>query len=198
MVNINANRSFQQCMIPADPMVRNLAVSLAREYPGEFHLSQCIPLFGFVRNEVAYISDPRNMEYFALPQETIEQRGGDCDDKAILLVNLILAIGGYARIVVAMPADGKGHAWVDIKLEGDQHQVREQVGFLRNTYRQRGVSLGLCGIRAARGSFWLAADPTNESFIGQVDNLVQANYLEPMGSEERVFPKSTEVYYFYP
>jgi transglutaminase-like putative cysteine protease len=81
-----------------DPLVRNTAVSNAREHPGKYNAYQLCSLFDYVSNSVEYVSDPHDSDYWATPAETITTGAGDCEDYAILMAALVEAIGGSARI----------------------------------------------------------------------------------------------------
>jgi len=58
-------------------------------------------------------------EYWQLPKETLQLRMGDCEDYSILLVSLLRAAGWSpddVYVVIGKNSEGKGHAWVKIKL----------------------------------------------------------------------------------
>ncbi|MBS7614950.1 transglutaminase domain-containing protein [Candidatus Bathyarchaeota archaeon] len=72
--------------------VRNLAVSLGKKFAaGDF--KQARRLYEYVRDEIAYIHDPRSTEEVQPPEVTLKLGGGDCDDKAVLLASLLMSIG---------------------------------------------------------------------------------------------------------
>jgi transglutaminase-like putative cysteine protease len=81
-----------------DPAVRNTAVSVVKEYPGTYNVYQLCSIFDYVRDNVEYISDPRDNDYWAEPSETLSTGAGDCEDYAILTASLVEAIGGTTRI----------------------------------------------------------------------------------------------------
>lgn len=192
------NRCFRAAMMPELPQVRNLAVSLARAFPGPFSLPQCIPLMDYVHHEIAYVNDPKGSEYFASPLETMNNRAGDCDDQAILLANLVMAIGGYARIVVGFCSPNAGHAWVEIRLEGDEPEVRRQVEGLRQAYRDLGRSTDRFAVAWESGCHWLAADPTNSTVLGDVRSLVESGYLNVAAGDFHPVSRPGELSVFHP
>ena len=74
------------------PEVRELAVKLGIKFPaGDF--KQARRVYEFVRDEIQYISDPLGIEEIQSPETTLRLSSGDCDDKAVLLASLLLAIG---------------------------------------------------------------------------------------------------------
>ncbi len=75
------------------PMVRYRAVSLAREHPGSGAWEQAKLICEWVRDNINYVSDPFSSEYIQIPDETLTNMGGDCDDQAVLLASLLMNVG---------------------------------------------------------------------------------------------------------
>lgn len=95
------------------PVTRNTAVRIAAEDQGPYHVEQVANLWTHVRGRWRYVNDPRGSEYFAAASETIENDyAGDCDDFAIVLIAMIAAIGGDARLVM-MDGPNGGHAYAE-------------------------------------------------------------------------------------
>ena len=70
-------------------------------------LCEASTLLRFVADEVAYRTDPRGGEdYVKSPQETLAANAGDCEDKSILLVSLLEAIGNRTWLVFT-----REHVW---------------------------------------------------------------------------------------
>jgi hypothetical protein len=89
-----------------NPKVRNYAVGAATKYFREVKgfqkqrlMIQCFSVFKDIRNRWAYVNDPRNAEYIASADESLQHFAGDCDDHAILMAACIRAIGGTPRII---------------------------------------------------------------------------------------------------
>lgn len=101
---------------PTAPGVRETAIRVAGEYGGEYNVYQLCALFDWVRDEIGYVSDPRGAEYWAPPDETLQARGGDCEDHAILLVSMIEAIGGATRIILT-----EDHAFASVYIGDPEH-----------------------------------------------------------------------------
>ncbi|MEM1413890.1 MAG: FHA domain-containing protein [Myxococcota bacterium] len=115
------------------PTTRNTAARLAADDEGPYRVEQVARLWSHARSEWRYVNDPRGNEYFAKASETIENEYvGDCDDFAILLVAMIQAIGGDARLVM-MDGPGGGHAYAEACVVGDAEEVRDK---LRTHYRR--------------------------------------------------------------
>jgi hypothetical protein len=54
---------------------------------------QVAKLYNFISQEIEYYSDPRTDEYIQTPEQTLELKGGDCEDLSILLFSLLENIG---------------------------------------------------------------------------------------------------------
>jgi hypothetical protein len=107
----------------SSPITRNLAVRVAAGSQGTFSLDQVAQLWTYVRGRWKYVNDPRGADYFALASETITNEfAGDCDDFAIVLVAMVTAIGGDARLVMMDGPEG-GHAYAEVCLEEPPAEV---------------------------------------------------------------------------
>lgn len=112
---------------PAHPRTRNLAVQIAASAGGPFRVEQVARVWSHVRREWRYVSDPRGGEYFATASETIENGlAGDCDDFATVVIAMLHAIGGQARMVM-VDGDGGGHAYAEVCLESEPHEVARRL-----------------------------------------------------------------------
>jgi hypothetical protein len=77
---------------PASLEVRNLAIELGHRFEaGDF--KQARKIYEYVRDEIHYMRDPLLFEDIQSPTTTLKRASGDCDDKAVLLCSLLLAIG---------------------------------------------------------------------------------------------------------
>lgn len=84
-----------------------LASHLASVCESADHLCETASILRFVADEVLYRSDPRGEgDYVKSPQETLAANAGDCEDKSILLVSLLEALGNRTWLVFT-----KDHAW---------------------------------------------------------------------------------------
>lgn len=109
------------------PTTRNAAAQIAAEDEGAFSVEQAAHIWSKVRAEWRYVNDPRGMEYFALASESIDQGYiGDCDDFAIVLVSMLSAIGGDARLVMMDGPQG-GHAYAEVCLPAESSEIRDRL-----------------------------------------------------------------------
>jgi hypothetical protein len=108
---------------PMDALTRNTAVKLAARNQGPFHVEQVAEIWAGVRQPWRYVNDPDGREYFATATESI-QNGyiGDCDDFAVTLASMVIAIGGQARVVL-MDGPKGGHAYAEACVQGEPTKV---------------------------------------------------------------------------
>jgi hypothetical protein len=93
---------------PGSPEVRALALQLGRRFEaGDF--KQARKIYEYVRDEIHYMRDPVPFEDIQSPEITLRRLSGDCDDQAILLCSLLLAIGFEAALLFA-DTDGDNFA----------------------------------------------------------------------------------------
>jgi len=93
-------RQVIESVNPRSIEIRTLAMNLTSRYEaGDF--KQARKLYEFVRDEIRYIRDPLLFEDVQLPEITLKRRSGDCDDQAVLLCSLLLAIGFETALIFA-------------------------------------------------------------------------------------------------
>ncbi len=128
-----------------DPVTRNAAVRVASQDEGPFSVEQVARIWSHVRGQWRYVNDPRGDEYFAAASESIANGYvGDCDDFAIVLVAMLTAIGGDARLVMMDGPQG-GHAYAEVCVPGDSDEVRDRLA--RHYRRHRDPNLGRQSVR---------------------------------------------------
>jgi len=86
----------------ANPMVRDTAVLTVQDAPADIKANSEVwkiwKINYWVATNISYVSDPKGHNYFAFAHETLQTRGGDCDDFAILLASMYEAVGLDAAI----------------------------------------------------------------------------------------------------
>lgn len=75
------------------------AVDLVRNVPAYDDNGELSALYGWVLGNIRYTKDPVSKEKLYPPQELLQIRAGDCDDLAMLLGALALALGYPARLI---------------------------------------------------------------------------------------------------
>jgi len=87
----------------------------------------------FVRDQIRYVRDPRNIETIQTASKTLEIGQGDCDDKSILVCSLLECLGAKTRLV-ALAFDGNTHfqhVIAEVLINGKWYAIEttEPVGF---------------------------------------------------------------------
>ena len=102
---------------PVSGIIRNAVVKIISE--AECYGSrECYAkaLYRYVRDYYSYVSDPQ-YQYVQSPQETLLSGGGDCEDLALLLGEMLSAVGIHNRIVI-VPGHAYNEVWI---IEEDKH-----------------------------------------------------------------------------
>jgi len=108
---------------PMDPLTRNTAIKLAARNEGAFHVEQVAEIWAGVRKPWRYVNDPEGREYFATASESIANGYiGDCDDFAVTLASMVIAVGGKARVIL-MDGPKGGHAYAEACVQGEPSKV---------------------------------------------------------------------------
>ena len=76
-----------------DAVLRTQAASITSECPSGNKNCQLNKLYRYIVENYNYYSDPRAKEYIQSPVETMNIKGGDCEDLTILLISLLENIG---------------------------------------------------------------------------------------------------------
>ncbi len=143
---------------PFEPDIRNLAVSIARNYSGNYNIYQISAIFDYIRDNIAYVGDPvGNKNYWATPSETLEICGGDCEDHATLLASMIMAIGGTTRMYMT-----DTHAFTTVYI-GAKASTRDAI--LEAIEEYYGTALDFAWIEDELG-YWLVADTGSSFYLG--------------------------------
>jgi hypothetical protein len=90
-------RIVTDCVLPMNVKVRDEAVSAVASVPSGVSADSAAwkiwRVHYWVSENIVYVSDPKGNEYLAYADETIETRGGDCDDFSILLASMYESLG---------------------------------------------------------------------------------------------------------
>ena len=101
----------------SNPQVFELSREIVKNIPPKNWLKEVDAVFRWVRDNIRYIKDPRNIETLHTPQKILEFGQGDCDDQSILLASLLETIGHPARFVAVGFAPGTySHVYVETKV----------------------------------------------------------------------------------
>jgi transglutaminase-like putative cysteine protease len=76
-------------------------------------------VLNYIQSNIRYAEDTGDVsEYWQLPSETLARGTGDCEDVAFLFASLMAAQRYPVRVIVGT-LDGVGHAWPEIKINGN-------------------------------------------------------------------------------
>jgi hypothetical protein len=100
-----------------NPHVFDLSREIVKNIPPKKWGQEVDAVFRWVRDNIRYIKDPRNLETLHTPEKILEYGQGDCDDQSILLASLLETIGHPARFVaVGFSPDTYSHVYVETKV----------------------------------------------------------------------------------
>ncbi len=87
---------------PANTIVRDAAVSAVQDAPANMEANseawKIWKINYWVANNISYVNDPKGQDYPAYAHETLQIKGGDCDDFSILLASMYESVGLDAAI----------------------------------------------------------------------------------------------------
>lgn len=108
-----------------DSYLRKLATWIVSKCPYGDKECQINEIYRYIVENYNYYSDPRQTEYIQSPLETINYKGGDCEDLSILLNSLLENIGIKTYLVLT-----EDHAYslaCGINTEELQEYVEEDI-----------------------------------------------------------------------
>lgn len=112
-------------MQPSNDIVKQVADSIVTRSCSEpANTCYAKAIYYSVRDSFQYISDPPD-EYVKHPLETLKNPVGDCDDNAVLLANLLEAVG-YKTRFVTIP----NHVFIEVYLEDAKNRYKESDGWI--------------------------------------------------------------------
>lgn len=98
-------------------IVRHAALSLTSNCRQKDYSCEVRALHGFVRDNIRYVQDIRDVETIAVPGKTLELAAGDCDDKSVLLATMLESIGHPTRFTAIGFEPGiYAHVYVETKI----------------------------------------------------------------------------------
>jgi len=141
-------KTITKAVNPRSSEVRNLATRLARRFEaGDF--KQARKIYEYVRDEIRYMRDPLLFEEIQPPEVTLKRFSGDCEDQAILLCSLLLAIGFETALIFAdTDSDGLAdHVYSAVYIANAPELYKP---FLNKKIREKNLHN------------WIPLDPTSE------------------------------------
>lgn len=160
------------CLDLGDDEVEQTALTIAKDYPGEYNLNQVAEVYDALRKGWYYNSDPSYKEKYKHANRTLQDGKisnsigvGDCDDFAILMASILESLQGSTRIVFAYDQDTrKDHAYAEVYLgKKSDPRVDKLIGWLEDQYGQTDIP----GQNVSGDEVWLNLD-YNSTFPGGV------------------------------
>jgi transglutaminase-like putative cysteine protease len=96
---VSNRQDFLKLVKPNDPVIKQIADKVASLACDSQKICQAKAIFYFVRDNFDYVNDPNKFEYVKSARESLVSGGGDCDDSALLIANLMEAVGIKTRFV---------------------------------------------------------------------------------------------------
>lgn len=129
-----------------NPEIRATAEQIISPVPAKDAAGEVDAIFQWVRDEIRYTSDVRDVETLKSPDALLAQRFGDCDDMSLLVATLLESIGKATRFVAAgYSAPGVfehvyaqvrlGESWVSLEVTEPVALGYEQPGIVAKMIR---------------------------------------------------------------
>jgi len=144
----NQSAEIEACLDLGNQDVEQTAVTIAKDYPGEYNINQVAEVYDALRKGWYYYSDPSYKERYKHANRTLQDGKisnsigmGDCDDFAILMASLLESLQGSTRIVFAYDQDTrKNHAYAEVYLgKKSDPRVDKLIGWLKDQYSQTDI-----------------------------------------------------------
>lgn len=159
----NLTAEVQSSLDLGNSEVEQTAITIAKDYPGEYNLNQVSVVYDALRKGWYYYSDPSYKDEYKNANRTLQDGMvsgtigvGDCDDFAILMASLLESLQGSTRIVFAYDQDTReNHAYAEVYLgkESDT-RIDELINWLKSEYNLAEIP----GQVIDNGEVWLNLD----------------------------------------
>lgn len=107
-----------------NPAVRQAASELVQGLRQKDWLAEIRAIHSFVQNRIRYTRDIRGVETLQIPERTLLNEMGDCDDKSVLAASLLEAIGHPTRFAAVAFQPGRfSHVFPETKLSANDKWI---------------------------------------------------------------------------
>jgi transglutaminase-like putative cysteine protease len=97
----------------ADPVIYDLARQIVAGVREKDYVGEARAIHEWVRDNVRYVQDPREVEAVQTPPMTLNIGQGDCDDKATLAAALLESVNHPTRFKAVGPDSDLTHVYVE-------------------------------------------------------------------------------------
>ncbi len=136
--------------------IHDIIMDITSRYPGNYNIYQVLAIYDYILNNLSYIPDPEERDYWCNPFETLGRGGGDCEDFSILFSSLTGALGGTTRIYLTQT-----HAFSVLYI-GNKSTKNDIFDAIELYY---GTSPNFVLYKDEMG-YWIAADPAGSWYMG--------------------------------
>lgn len=103
----------------ADYRIRSRAEKIIRNIRQKNYLEEARAIQAWVRDNIRYTRDVRDVETLSSPDQTLARSQGDCDDKSLLVASLLESIGHQTRFVAVGTAPNDfEHVLAEVNIDG--------------------------------------------------------------------------------
>lgn len=81
-------------------------------------MREAVRVHRFVRDFIRYTRDVRGVETLHTAPQILQQRQGDCDDKAVLIASMLESIGHETRFIAVGYGGKFRHVYPEAKVRG--------------------------------------------------------------------------------
>jgi len=103
-----------------DPAFVRFAIDVVRSVPAHDEASEVAAIFSWVNQNIRYTKDPVTKEKLTPLAELLKLRAGDCDDMAMLIGAIAIAVGYPARLVTVSAdpnyPDDFSHVYTEVEV----------------------------------------------------------------------------------
>jgi hypothetical protein len=164
-------------LIDGDDAAQALAEATAG-LPGEGPTYERLcAVFDWASSEIAYVAEAEGEDLWQTPGETLSSRTGDCEDYALLIGDMVLAMGGTPRMYLI-----DEHAFAAVWVGADTSDAEGAV------QRYYDANLKLAFIED-EGGWWIVVDPLGSMHLGGL-----AVGAEPVSSDGWDFVETTVLF----
>jgi len=143
---------------PYDLSVREAASEAIKKHPGAYSTNQLFDIYDWVKANIEY----QNVPLGGIPypaSETLATKSGDCKNQAVLIVSMIRAIGGTAKVVA--DAECK-HAYAIVYFSSSETDLSNFAQAVANHYG----SNAQVNYLTYNNSIWVIFDPAGGYYPG--------------------------------
>lgn len=136
--------------------IHDIILDITSRYPGDYNIYQVLAIYDYILNNLSYIPDPEERDYWCNPFETLGRGGGDCEDFSLLFSSLTGALGGTTRIYLTQT-----HAFPVLYI-GNKSTKNDIIDAIELFY---GTSPNFVLYKDEVG-YWITADPAGSWYMG--------------------------------